>query len=503
MAVNYNINPYGAGAVVLDQRPYLQFYQQQLARREAKEAALDNYFRDLGKNITPAGMRSQDVAGLTQKTNEWRRFYAQNKDAISNPRIDNGKAYTEYMSRYQDQLAHIEQSKRALKTTDELNKTRLNPNTTYILDDPGIIEKIQFHDLPIGDPKRKDIDIASLSVPPKPWGIKDREAYSKYLTAGLEFDEKPGKTEYLPGFKTRTPITKEYNQDNLRVIGQRAMGAYDTDKALQFQTNKLVKDVMSDPDKYAQLNSVYNRVYGKDAESPKELLAAQSILDENRKSVKIQEGKDEYGMQKALADMRHRNARELIAYRKSLDPNDAETNDLWVTEYVGKLKGEAMKRAPLPYKYASGTLVEEYDIPVDPVLGKALSVGNVEPDAVRVDKDGKFRRIFYQRYQEGDKIPDGKSVGDIKSNGGRAAVDETLSRAKLTQDQLELALGKRALTGKQLNKQMVSTVSGSKQQSSPGKKYTINGASYTKKQLNDMGYDDDEIDQAINAGIIK
>ena len=70
MAVS-TTNPWSAGAVVFDQRPFLAFYERQAARQQAKEDALDNYFRDLGKNVTSAGMRSQDVPVLLQKNKEW------------------------------------------------------------------------------------------------------------------------------------------------------------------------------------------------------------------------------------------------------------------------------------------------------------------------------------------------------------------------------------------------------------------------------------------------
>lgn len=247
---------------------------------------------------------------------------------------------------------------------------------------------------------------------------------------------------------------------------------------------------------------------GSDAEKYMRLLAMQNAVNtsprlvnyENRTSEKAKMDL-QYARDKEMAALKQKNAKELIQYKKDIDPNDKDLNDLWVTTYVGKLKDEALSKSPSPYKYSSGATKQEYDIPVDPVLGKALSVGNVEPDAVRVDKDGKFRRVFYKRYQKGDVMPAGKSEGDIITTGnGNAAVDETLSRPQLTQDQIELALGKRALTGKQLNKQMVNTVNESPVS---GKKYSFNGKSYSKKQLNDLGYDDNEIDQAINAGIIK
>lgn len=450
MAVNYNINPYQAGAVVIDNRPYLQFFQQQMAQRQAKQDAMDNYFRDLGKNITPTGMRAQDVAGLTQKTNEWRQFYSQNKDAIMNPRLDNGKAYTEYMSRYQDQLAHIEESKQALKTTDELNKTRLNPQTSFILDDPGIVDKIHLHDLPIGDPRRQNLDIGTLAVPPKPWDIKDREAFSKYLTAGLQYNETPGTTQYLPGFKTRTPITKSYSDDNLKVIGNRAMSAYDSDRALQFQTNGIVKNVMNQPALHSQLNSAFRRVYGKDMETPKEVLAAQSILDENRQSIEYKEGEDMFGREKAMENLRFGHEKEL--------KKEGNVENSWVPQYIGQRMTEADAKEEIPIfepgKLYHPTFVKE--ISPDPVLMKGLSREGIEPNRVYKTKDGKIWPIFW-KYKE-DFDANGKKIGTslAKDQLGNPEIDWDLSN-KMDLDQAYLSLGYKGQTKKQLGGTMQGT----------------------------------------------
>lgn len=216
---------------------------------------------------------------------------------------------------------------------------------------------------------------------------------------------------------------------------------------------------------------------GSDAEKYMRLLAMQNAVNTAPRLVDYQKRTSEeakmaakYANDLKMQAIKQANAEDLIRLKKDLDPNDQQLNDLWVTSYVDKLKEDALQRRPTPYKYGSGTVVEEFDIPVDPVLGKALSVGNVEPDAVRVDKNGKFRRVFYKRYEKGDVMPEGKDIGDIKSGPtGNAAVDETLGRAQLTQDQLELALGKRALTGKQLNKQMSNTVN-KKENQNPGNK---------------------------------
>lgn len=461
MAVG-SVNPWAAGAVLFDTRPFQAFYERQMLRQQAKQDALENYFKDLGKNVTSAGMRSQDVPVLLQKNKDWHQFYMQNKAAILNPKLDNGQAYSQYMSGYQDQLGLTNESKEEAKKNQELAKLRFNPDAKHIFDDPKFVEDKQLDDLPIGDPRRKRFDLLTAALPPKPIGVKELDAYNKYLTGSIPFDKIPGQTEAIGGFKTKTPIYTQYSPENQMKIGANAADAYDTDRTWRNEAVKFFNQITHDPIELDRYNKVYKSLYGNDIDTPREAWIAKGILDNNMKATEYKEGKDDWGMQQALMRMRHANAKELIRFKKEIDPSDANMNDLWVTTYVGKLKDEALSKQPSPYKYASGKETNEYDIPVDPVLGKALSVGNVEPDAVRVDKDGKFRRIFYKRYQDGDTdMPKGKAVGDIITGpGGKAAVDETLSRPQLTQDQIELALGKRALTGKQLNKQMVNTVNG-------------------------------------------
>jgi hypothetical protein len=479
MAVNNNINPYQVGAVTIDNRPYLQFMQQQIAQRQAKEATLDNYYRDLGKNVTPAGMRSQDVEGLTKKTNEWRDYYAKNRDAIVNPKIDNGKAYTEYMGRYQDQLAHINTSKNELKIDEEFGKIKLDPNKSFILDDPTIIDKFQKHTLPLGDPNRQSLNLAEISTPPKPWDIKDREAYSKYLTTGLTFDELPGKTQNLPGFKTRTPIVKQYSDENLRVIGQRAMGAYDSDRALQFQTNKLTKEVMNDPALHNQLNSVYKRVYGKDAETPKELLAAQAIMDENRKSTEFKDGTDEWGRDNAMRLLKKADDKELIKYKKDIDPNDTEMNNVWYERHYDNLIQQA-KDNPAPDKRhhvytTKGKSLYYYNlISPDSYTMEAFKIGNKYPDRIGVTDDNKLVPIFFKYDDKGNKLT---TTG---KEGAPSVVDDDYSRP-YTRDQALVSMGYRGATKKQLREDQQKIQAGSKKAAPSNKPKTVvqNGHTYT------------------------
>ncbi len=460
MAINQNINPYAVGAVVLDNRPFLNFYQQQLAQRQAKESALDNYFRDLGKNITPAGMRNQDVEGLTKRTNEWRQFYAQNKDAISNPRSDGGKAYTEYMSRYQDQLGYIDKSKNRLKTTDELGKLKLDPNRSYMLDDPTLIDKMHAHDLPLDDPTGKDLNLMEMATPPKPWSIKDHAAHSAYLTHGLEVDKIPGQTQNLGGFKTTTPITHQFSNENLKVIGDRSGNAYDMDRSLQFETAKLAKQVENDPARHDQLNSTFYRLYGHDMQTPRDMRIAQDILNENKKSIEYKPGEDDYGKQIALENLR-------FGHQRQLKKSDQDAADNWIVNYWNQRFNDVSSDKPKAFALPDPnnpltiktTLARQLN--TDQIMMEALKKGGVYPDDVYVTDNQKLLPVFY-KYKNivNDK---GKVIGTEveKDNAGNEVVDDKLTKP-LNMDQAYLSMGYKGQTKKELGGTMQGVYGGSK-----------------------------------------
>lgn len=158
---------YTGGATVLDSSPIADMYHQYSMRKIARDEALEDYFRNLNKSVNPQGVRNQDIEGLTKKQNEWQQFYLQNKQAIKNPKIDNGKAYSEYQSRYRDMQNYIQQSKNATAVSDDLAKMRMNQNMSYVFDDDSIVTQIADHDKPLTDPTRKDVNIQQLSIQPK------------------------------------------------------------------------------------------------------------------------------------------------------------------------------------------------------------------------------------------------------------------------------------------------------------------------------------------------
>lgn len=478
------VNPWSAGAVVFDNRPWLAFFERQSVRQQAKEDALDNYFRDLGKNVTSAGMRSQDVPVLLQKTKDWQNFYSQNKQAILNPKMDNGRAYTEYDNRYRDQLALMNESKSEAKKDQELGKLRFNAEAKHIFDDPDFIKEKELDNLPIGDPRRKRFDLMTAALPPKPIETKDLEALNNYLTGGVLHDKVPGKTENIGGFKTRTPIYTQYNTEQQLAIGGHAMDIYDTDKRWRMEAVKQFKELQGDPVRYAQLNNVYKSLYGNDIDSPREAWVAKGIFDNNMKATEYTEGKDEIGLWNYKQKIQQANAKELIKYKKDIDPNDTDLNNTWVESYLSKSIGEA-KADPNKYRViygGQGFGGKGFEIDASPVLMKAFSRNNTEPDRIYVTEDNKILPIFYKygspKDEKGNVIAGREKEVVLQTNkAGHPLVDEDYSRP-MSIDHAKLALGYKGQTKKQLSETM-SAKSGATHPLPSGQPRTVKQGGYT------------------------
>jgi hypothetical protein len=452
MAINTGVNPYSGGAVIFDQRPWMAFYERQQARQQAKDDAYENYFKDLNKNVTSTGMRSQDVPILLQKNQAAQQYFQQNRESILHPKLDGGKTYNQYMNSYQDQMATINESKSAMKAMDEVGKLKLNKDMSYVFDDPDFMNQIQKHELPIGDPNRKGIDLASISLPEKPIDAKEIESHNKYLTGGLKPDEIPGTTVNLPGFKTQTTITKQYGDDNLKVMGQRASDAYNTDKRWRAKGVSILKDITGDPVKYNQLNTEYKRLYGNDIDTPQEALIASDILANKVHSTEFKQGEDTYGRDLALKKMEHANARDLIAYRKSIDPNDTELNNSWVDNYWSKRVSEAKQGQPTIFEDPNNAanMKGAHEITLDGVAAKAFARNGTEPDKLYVTADNKILPVFFKYKEQFDEKTGKKTGTTVDTNTkGEPKIDEDYSKP-MDMDQAYLSLGYKGQTKKQL-----------------------------------------------------
>lgn len=484
---------YSGGAVKLDSQPFVNFYTNMLAKKQAKDEALDQYYQNQFKNVNPAGARTQDLPQFTEKVNEWQKFYYQNKDNIRNPRKDGGKAASEFQSRLIDAQNYIQQSKNEAKITQEVMPLLRDPDKRSRIPD-SVIGDLAIHDLPLSDPKRKSFDFSKLNFDAKPFDVNMQKNYLQGIQQGLKMDEAITGVKKDPNGFTQTVTTTASLGDQAKgAIQNRAAGAYASDPSFKH----FVDTELSKPGNYQQLNSIFKKQYGTDIAHPEDLATAWSmgaIQDQQTK----QKTEDDW---KARQDYLQSQRNNLLDKRLAAEKAGKKDEGGWINEYVGVLKEQSMGGPKFPYKYGNGTTVNEYDIPMDATLSKLLEKQKVQPDYLRYNPEtGKFRPIYAKYETVVEKNSAGKDVEVTriaKGKDGKFAVDETLSQP-LSEPQLVLALGGR-VTPTQRTVEMKRSLQN--QQSKGG--YKLNGKTYSKKELNDLGYDDNEIDQFIKGGLIQ
>lgn len=277
MANNPLAGVFNGGAVILNSQPYVQAHAQALARKQAQDDTLFKYFGDLGKNLTPSGMHSNDVDALMQKKNAWQQFVMQNKDAYLHPSKDNGKAYTHAMALYNDALTDTERSKEKVKALSGVASIYKDPTKRGLLTEQTLHD-IQQGELPVNDPNYKPIDITSINYNPKPWDIKDQTALLGQVSRFKGTEGQPTITRD----RTNKQLVFNYPNkfDNKDLLGMHNMGAslYGSNPGFKQIVDNYAKAGAdpTDPNhgQFLQLNDLFKQHYGQDIQSPEDVAGA-------------------------------------------------------------------------------------------------------------------------------------------------------------------------------------------------------------------------------------
>jgi len=104
-------NPYGGGTVLDISSKPSQFAIQHLQHEQAKDEALDNYFRDLDKTVNTAGVRAEDQGKILDLLANNRDIYFKNNAAIKHPEKYGVDLYNQYMNNYRSAQNIINRSK--------------------------------------------------------------------------------------------------------------------------------------------------------------------------------------------------------------------------------------------------------------------------------------------------------------------------------------------------------------------------------------------------------
>jgi hypothetical protein len=299
MALHNNSNLYTGGATVVDTSPYTNFAINMDAKRKAKEEALDQYYRSLDKQVNPAGMRTQDIPVLMENENARREYYRQNRGAIMNPRLDGGRAQTEYQNMFQKSLGTVQQSKSAADVYKTLAPVLADPDKRQRMM-RSTMHSIQQHDLPINDPNFKQFNISELAYDPKPLDLKTHmEAFKD-----IKMDKIPTIVGRDKNNMTRTVAYDYKLGDEAKAAVYNISSAQLNGKSFDTTITDLSEKIKAegeDSPTFKQYNDVFKKNFGGNIQSKEDLAAAFNVgnLQSSRRESEIKD--DAFGQKKAMA----------------------------------------------------------------------------------------------------------------------------------------------------------------------------------------------------------
>ena len=447
MALQYDPRLYTGGNVVFDTSPTVEYAQRLQAKKQAKDEALNQYFNDLQTKINTAGVRVQDLSspqgGINDEIEKWKQDWLLNKDSIKK----GGLPQQEHLSKFQNILRRIDQSKNRAKTELEIGKAKFEGKYDPDDDDLNILGNIGKS---IYDPTSYKQDGVSeygwqdLSPAVPQFDALKQNQFFTAATKGMQPGEKineAGKRSDPTTGKVFVPYETRYNPDQIKTIADNAAKMVQGDKSAMKYYKRLSEDVDQLDDLNKALQSVYgSRVFVTDAQSA---AAADAIL---RSQLSVKTGEKDYTdieaqrkremedfkVKQAIQD-KYSKGRMNYAKALKLESGGEGDDELWLDNYLDNVVTEAAnKRVSLPFFKQ-----KIFKLQLDPTLARGLERNGIEPEELLYDEKTKTYKPVYYTYDD---------------KGNRVEYKEISQ--PLTKEQLKLALGVKSVTPTQRTKEM-------------------------------------------------
>jgi len=430
------------GTPSLNPLPYVNIAMQARARKAAREEAIDKYYRTLPDTINDKGVRDNEVPIINDIKNKIFEFGLKNKEALKNPKLDNGASQLALDKLMREAQGVVRMSQDAAKTDLQVGKLLFSKDKEYILNSDEFVADHELHNLPVTDPNYKPINLTKYSAN-KPF---DQDKFVKLLKGQFQYETKdvrtPDPTNPLYDNVEKVPILEEKTKENIY--------AFAADKLHNdFTFKRKIEKDLAGTGQLPKLQKISKEVFGKDIESDEDLAAAYTVSQLYSPPTKVESKVNtgavmdkRLGQQKVMEGIRQANRLQLFGMREAAKAAGEDANDLWVETYIDRLNADAKNSTEKATFTDKGKTVIEDRIPIDAELGKLLTRDGITPDRLTVTPDGRYRPIFYKR--------DDKGV--VKNDKGENVVD-IIASEPISREQLKIMLGGKAGV-KQKNKEM-------------------------------------------------
>jgi hypothetical protein len=415
-------NPFGGGAVVFDSSPYMRYYLNTKAQKDAKDEAIAKHLTDLPNTLNDAGMRLQDVGGLIDRKNKIKDFYFQNRDNILNQDKDRGQAYQQYMSLINDASSHINRSKTEGKTDMLLAQHALAHPEQRDLWTDNTVKAFNARQHSIDDQefykdagRTQTYGVDDFALNPKPFDTKAQMEALKTIQYGMKKESTPdinGQQIDRDKQQKITPYTADFPTESKRVMAERGGALYDEDPTVKshFDNHPLSQQ------EHDQLNTAYQSIYGKDkhVENGRDAAKAWAILNTPapEKTVKIEKWEDPNAWKtKSDYEWNRKQAAKAAGAKRADDILNKHVSDLIANASEGS------------ENYGGASEDRSKFIKLTPVEQKAFAITvdgkQVAPDDVVHTGHGNFYALFYKRDPKTEEIE--------RDDRGKAIIDRGIS----------------------------------------------------------------------------
>ena len=439
--------PYGDAFIV--QTPTLDRWSQQMyieqkqrqAKQQQEDAAIDATLqKEVGK------VRSVDTPEVIQAYHDYKQGRKQllfNKELQKDPLAFN-QAQQKVLQDYQRVFTTANKSEELKNMQKELSTDRIkNPNAyaddfgqrmATLMNTP--VSKVGQHEV-YGDLTNWDKYMYGGSNTDFGKMVRDGVGHTPRKYYGKEVPIEGGLQYKTPVYEYgNTPSqVKDYlvGAMSMRQAGRDA--AYQWDRLPEKEIEETIKAYQSLPKDYwekiglKEPQDLFPKNPDNKAENYASFLAMKDAISRAPIEGKPEFRKDEAAMMRAqeakerrMQALRHADAKDLIKFKKDIDPNDTELNNVWYESYLDKVMSDAKQHGERHHVFNPKTGESQlyYNmVKPDPFLLKSFSIGTATPDRIGVTDSGELIPIFIKYDDKGNMI---------KTKAGTPALDENYTQ---------------------------------------------------------------------------